>query len=453
MSRYNFKKIYLRGNRKKNILICSIMILLFLGIMLCGAMKEIAEKGKKDAFLYNGPAIGIESQTEQAVITAEQLEQIRKISHVLGVSDWKEMLALPLDTENVKTYSGKDPNEGGTVYENADKVVFLEDLCVELNSRFRCEENVSLTEGEFPSYENKGILIEERMAEQNGLKIGDSMRFKMDETGTVCSYIICGIYKVDSDFVITENNEEGADVYIHSPYNVIFIDRQYAFETMEAEGTSDFVIQGGCQVYVDDYENIEYVAEQLRDILGEKYDFYSLAENYMKSSGSTAALMEQYAEIMLFVFVVAGSIVLLILFSLFAKQFEAEIGILLALGRKKGSILFQYIVIMVHMVLVSLAGGFLLYLPGAEVLLYGINHVLEKIVRGANIGGASIASYETPGLGLGFHMQISSTELFHINNFLLLGGIVLLLTLVSLFFPVYKMTAMNTKKILEQSAE
>ena len=452
MSRDQFRKIYLRGNRKKNLLICSIMGLLFLGIMLCGAMKETAEQGKKDAFLYNGPAIGIDAASEEAVITVEQLEQIRKIPHVLGVSDWKETLARPLDAENVRDHSGEDPDEDGRTCEKADKVVFLEDLCVELNSRFRCEQNVSLVEGEFPSYENKGILIEAHMAAQNGMKTGDRMRFQIDETGAVCTYTVCGIYKVDSDFVITENNEEGADVYIHSPYNVIFIDRRYAFESME-EGEGSFAIRGGCQIYVDAYENIEDAAGQLRDILGSGYDFYSLSENYMKSSWSAAALMEQYADIMLLVFAAAGSMVLLILFGLFAKQFETEIGILLALGRTKGSILCRYLDIMIHLVLLALAGSLFIYLPGSGFLLSAVNDVLEKTAGGANLGGASIASYETPGLGLGFHMKISSSELFHVNNFLLLGGLVLLFTMVSLILPVYKMTTVNTKEILEQDTK
>jgi putative ABC transport system permease protein len=453
MSQYKFEEIYLRGNRKKNLLICLIMVLVFLGIMLSGAMKEISEKGKNDAFLYNEPAISIESNSEQGVITTEQLAQIKKIPHILGVSDWKEERALPLNAKNVKEYSGKSIKEEKTVYENADKVVFLEELCVELNSRFRCEKNVYLSEGEFPSYENKGILIEERMAVSNGLKIGDSMSFKIDETGLVCNYKICGIYKVDSDFILSENNTEGADVYIHSPYNVIFIDRQYAFETMEGKESNDFVIEGGCQIYVDAYENIGYVAEQLRSILGNDFNFYNLSEDYMKTSGSIVTLMQQYAQIMLVVFMIVGSIVLLILFSLFAKQFDEEMGILLALGKKKKSILFQYMLIMLHMVVFSLIGSTLLYFLSSGFLLNAINEVLEKIVSSVNIGGVAISSYETPGLGLGFHMAISSTELYHIDNFLLIGGVALLLTVVSMFLPLYKMMTMNTKKILEQSTK
>ena len=50
-------------------------------------------------------------------------------------------------------------------------------------------------------------------------------------------------------------------------------------------------------------------------------------------------------------------------------------------------------------------------------------------------------------------MKISSAELFHVNNFLLLGGLVLLFTMVSLVLPVYKMTTVNTKEILEQDTK
>lgn len=426
------------------------MFFIFLGILLCGAMREIAIQGKKDAFLYNGPAIGMVTDSEQAVIDEKTIQQIENMEHVLGISEWREMLAQPLNAENVKEHTGIDPENQGSANTKADKIVFLEDLCVELNSRFRCEDHVSLTAGEYPSYDNKGILIESRLAEKNGLSIGDSITFLIEETDTVCDYKICGIYRVDSPFVITSDNEEGADVYIHSPYNTIFIDRRYAYETMRESGEA-YGIYGGCQIYVDAYENIEPVARQLGTLLGEEYVFYNLAEHFMKSSGSGAALMEQYAKILQVVFLAAGSLVLLILYSLYAKQFEREIGILLALGRKKRSILADYASIIGCIVLCALAGSSLLYLLLSGPVLSGIKEMIEETVFRANIGGGTLTPYETPGLGNGFRMHILKKDLYQPAYFLAAGKTAVLLAGVSLMIPLYRMTRIRAKQILDQN--
>lgn len=450
MGQNNFSKIYFRGNKRRICLIIMIMSILFLGIMLSGAMQEIAKNGKKDAFLYNGAAIGVESSSGDTVITADQIEQIKKMEHVLGINEWKENLAMPLDAANVKDYAGANPENGSTGSEKADKVVFLEDLSVELNSRFRCERNVSLIEGAYPTYENKGILIEERMAKQNNLQIGDQMRFRIDETGVECRYAICGIYKVDSDFIITEDNTEGMDIFTHSPYNVIFIEYQHAYESMKLGQQEDFAIYGGCQIYVDSYENIKNVARQLQKVFGSEYVFYNLAENYLKSSGSAAVLMEQYAAIMKTAITIAGSLTVLLIFSLFSKQFEMETGILLALGKTKRKILLQYLIIMIRIVVLGLLGGLLVYFLGSGLLLNGINQLLENIISKANAGSGVTSLYETPGLGLGFSLVIRKEDLFRMNSLFMIMGESALLMAVSMIFPVYRMITVTPRKMLEQ---
>ena len=64
-----------------------------------------------------------------------------------------------MDTENVKEHKGIDP-ENKDVSNRADKMVIVANMDVQKYSLFSWEKNVSLIEGEFPTYKNKGIIVE-----------------------------------------------------------------------------------------------------------------------------------------------------------------------------------------------------------------------------------------------------------------------------------------------------
>lgn len=51
-------------------------------------------------------------------------------------------------------------------------MVIVANMDVQKYSLFSWEKNVSLIEGEFPTYKNKGIIVEQRYAKKNNLKEG-----------------------------------------------------------------------------------------------------------------------------------------------------------------------------------------------------------------------------------------------------------------------------------------
>ena len=74
-------------------------------------------------------------------------------------------IADPVDTENVKEHKGIDP-ENKDVSNRADKMVIVANMDVQKYSLFSWEKNVSLIEGQFPTYKNKGIIVETAICEK-----------------------------------------------------------------------------------------------------------------------------------------------------------------------------------------------------------------------------------------------------------------------------------------------
>ena len=221
---------------------------------------------------------------------------------------------------------------------NTNSVVLLSMMNTELYPWFRYEKSVSLINGTYPSYENQGIIIENKFAEQNNLSLGDDVTFAIEESGNEHTYKVCGIFQVDSEFEITEHNNLGEGVYIYSPYNVVFLDYEYAAETMGFESCLPY----GCTVFVDKFESIDQVGSELRELLGKDVDIYNTASDYLSNEAGVVVLMKNYSLLIFGYVSVIGGIVMLLILTFYAAQYRSEVGIFLALGCKKGRIVLQY---------------------------------------------------------------------------------------------------------------
>ena len=268
--------IYIKRNKIKSLIIILIIATIILGEIIGLLLNNASEKSERDAYLYNGAALVIED--DNGGFTKSDYDEIRKVKYVTGLGAWRELIADPVDTENVKEHKGIDP-ENKDVRNRADKMVIVANMDVQQYSLFSWEKNVSLIEGEFPTYENKGIIVEQRYAKKNNLKVGDEVKYTIGDQSEATSLQICGIYKVDSDFEIYDSNEEGTSVYIHSPYNSIYVDYDYIVELLGLEYTAST----GSEVYIDKIEHIDAVKKQLKKMYGDNVEIYDNTSNYLDS--------------------------------------------------------------------------------------------------------------------------------------------------------------------------
>ena len=133
--------IYIKRNKIKSLIIILIIATIILGEIIGLLLNNASEKSERDAYLYNGAALVIED--DNGGFTKSDYDEIRKVKYVTGLGAWRELIADPVDTENVKEHKGIDP-ENKDVRNRADKMVIVANMDVQQYSLFSWEKNVGL---------------------------------------------------------------------------------------------------------------------------------------------------------------------------------------------------------------------------------------------------------------------------------------------------------------------
>lgn len=435
-------KAYVLRKPMKSIVLCIIFVIIFLGELIGICVYSIAEKGAEDAFLYQGSAFLVDC--EESNLTTEMYDKITSVEHVIGVNNWKENLAEPVGMDNVKEYTGIEPETDSEEFTwSTNPVVLLALMNTELYSWFRYEKAVSLVSGTYPSYENQGIIIESRFARQNNLSAGDDVTFTLEDSGNESTYKVCGIFQVDSEFEITEGNTLGEGVFKYSPYNVIFLDYEYAAETIGFES----VLPYGCHVFIDKFESIEMVGSELRELLGKDVEIYNTASDYLSNERGVVVLMKNYSLMILAYVSIVGGIIMLLVLTFYAAQYRREIGIFLALGCKKGRIVLQYGFSMLLIITTAFILSVIVYHFTVDSIVGNISSVAVSTV---SYKDASIGPYITQNLGQEFSLNLDMKEMVSVSNYLKILFISLGFLLLSMAIPLYSIITTKPQFLLRK---
>ena len=197
--------------------------------------------------------------------------------------------------------------------------------------------NIVVNDGRMINREDKDVcVISRELAELNGLKVGDRLEFnnwKERETSTAYSAEIIGIY----DFVQKITPIMSGDSY--RAENIIFTDLRFP---EKAEGCEDDPLYQYATFWVEDVNEYETVRERIKsvDIEWEKYDF-------LDNTGMSDTMAENFNDLskvssLILVFVMVSSVlILLFVFLFWMKNRVHEMGVLLSIGKGKGTIVLQ----------------------------------------------------------------------------------------------------------------
>ena len=428
----------------KTIILCTIFVLIIFAALVGICLDNIVIQGKQDAFIYHGASVFLE--TESLKLTLEDYKHINNINHVLGTFVFNSSVVLPVGSENVKEHTGADIKYSNGSDLLRDYISILSLMDVEHYSLFQREKAVSLIKGEFPDNENKGALIESRYAKQNNLDIGDSITFQLQETERICEFQICGIYKIDSDFVILDYENVVEGIYTFSPYNNVLLNYESAIEQMEFEPN----YQNGCGIYVDSMENIESVAATLKEIYGEKVNIYTESTKKFRETFGVISIIQEYAHIILIGICGIGGILLLIIFTFIAEQYRYECGIYLVLGEKKYRTVFRYFITMLLLVIFSLILAIIIYRFTADILINTINDTANWVMSQGEEKIIAVGPYETPDLGQGFQLELNTAIVYNVKTIAMIIGYVIGCQLLALIIPLYQIYITKPTNILNK---
>jgi putative ABC transport system permease protein len=256
---------------------------------------------------------------------------------------------------------------------------------VENDSVFE-EKIYRLTEGNFPQNNNE-IVINQLLAEQNGLKIGD----RISEDFLIVGFFLSGTERQQTDKVDTVNRIENQIYGMND-----------AWQNTESEKLTKIVC------YVKEPELLSELADELEVQYGENAYVKADDNTYQKIKLSVKQT-DRITLLVLAITLVTGCIVTGLLLSMWMRGRKTEIAVYISLGMNKGNIFLQ--------------------MELEEMILYALSFVVSAVLINKILPTVITRLDILDEIGGTFQMSMESMMM----SFALGIGIVVLLTGIAMF--------------------
>jgi putative ABC transport system permease protein len=193
--------------------------------------------------------------------------------------------------------------------------------------------------------DKKVAMIEKNLADQNSLKVGDTIEVKGSRSDTSVKYTIAGIYQAASS---SSSSDGGGmrDFSFSQPYNKIYVDYKSAIPLKTVTADTGTTTGGIDQIVfnVDDPQNIDKVMADVKtmNIDWSKFilDANDAAYKQMMEPINNVA---SFAMTAVYIVAIAGAIILALILMLSVKERMYETGVLLSMGEGKIKVIAQYV--------------------------------------------------------------------------------------------------------------
>lgn len=204
-----------------------------------------------------------------------------------------------------------------------------------------------LVEGHHLTGEGHEVLIGKRAAEQNGVRVGDTVSFKNGNDGDpAVECTVAGIFEVVAD--------NGDDQPTMARPSTLYNSENYAFVSMDAmtEALAPYAVEEpevnsveSVDFFVADAADLDRIVEEVRADPSIDWDNYYLTVNdevYQRVAGSLSDVGTLVGALVALVVAVSAAVVTLVL-CLAARGRRREVGVLLSLGFGKPAIVLQQV--------------------------------------------------------------------------------------------------------------
>lgn len=202
----------------------------------------------------------------------------------------------------------------------------------------------TITEGSVfdESDDTNQCIISSELAEYNDLSVGDTITLvNPNATDETYEFTICGIYE-SSDAGDSYSNMMGGFGAAFDSANRIYTSYENVSAITEASDTLQSQTNGTYTFdSVDDYEAFK---EETEAALGDNYTVGSADVDSYEQSLQPLENLSTYAKYFLAVVLAIGGIILVVLNIFNIRERKYEIGVLAAIGMKKGKIAMQFLI-------------------------------------------------------------------------------------------------------------
>ena len=312
--------LYLARKRAKSGLLLLIFLIvnsMILGINLILHATQNTEAAMQEK--TNAKAV-CEITDQQNPITEEDVEGMGKLADVVSVNRMGEAYAfLSQLTPVTASASGEDANR-------MVRLLAYDDLSKD--GPFG-EQAIRLTEGQLITPQTgAGAVVNQIFARANGVGIGDTISLETEE-GKKVSVPIIGLYLAGN-----EDRQDDELPAISRIENQIYMD-QSTYQELFGDAGYEKV-----WVYTDKPEQLEHLAENLGNLLGDKVEITTSDALFQQMRAPLTQLTRVVELMRLFTFL-TGTVVVSLLLCMWMRSRQREMAILISLGEYKGTIFLQ----------------------------------------------------------------------------------------------------------------
>ncbi|MBC1986881.1 ABC transporter permease [Listeria sp. FSL L7-0478] len=301
---------------------------------------------------------------------------------------------------------------------------------------------------------NKNVaMVEENLAEENDWKVGDSFTVTSSDGNTKVTLKIVGIYK---------STDAGSDMAQNfsflNPYNKVYVPYTVA-NTIKG---SDYKNTVDSAVYtMDDAANISAFEKEAKKVDSIDWDTFKLDANdtlYQQMIGPIDSVAS-FSKNVVYIVSIAGALILGLLVMMQVRDRKYEMGVLLAIGEKRGKLIAQFFVEILIVALISFglaaaSSHYVAQLAGNQLLEQQNSSTTETSTtenrgpggngQGGPGGFAGSVSNLTKNAEQIKELDIQVT----LEDMLKMGGIGIGIAFISVLLPAALVLRMNPKTIL-----
>ncbi|EAD8887907.1 ABC transporter permease [Listeria monocytogenes] len=297
-------------------------------------------------------------------------------------------------------------------------------------------------------------MVEENLAEENDWKVGDSFTVTSSDGNTKVTLKIVGIYKT------TDSGSDMAQNFSFlNPYNKLYVPYTVA-NTIKG---SDYKNTVDSAVYtMDDAANISAFEKEAKKVDSIDWDTFKLDANdtlYQQMIGPINSVAS-FSKNVVYIVSIAGALILGLLVMMQVRDRKYEMGVLLAIGEKRGKLIAQFFVEILIVALVSFglaaaSSHYVAQLAGNQLLAQQNSSTNETTTSTENRGPGGGGQGGPGGFGESVSNLTKNTEQIKeldiqvtLEDMLKMGGIGIGIAFISVLLPAALVLRMNPKTIL-----
>lgn len=312
---------YLQRKKGKTILLLIVLILVNSMILGTSMILRTTNESKQAMQEKTNSKIVAEITSKDSKITENEVNKIETLEDVSSINRIGRQEVFPNNFAPVTLNTS-------TNEENL-KIALLSYDDLEKDSPFS-EMQYRLASGDYIKREKKGAVINANLANQNELKVGDTIELST-ENGTKVSVQIIGIFMSAGN---AEKDQPSETTAVNRIENQIFIDNS-TYKELFKEAEFEKIC-----IYSKRPEKLDVLETSLQKIFGNDVEL-STSDTLYQQMSAPLEQISKVANLMLVLTLVTGTVVVSLLLCMWMRTRQKEVAIFMSLGKTKSEIFLQ----------------------------------------------------------------------------------------------------------------